>query len=73
MDTREQEFSFEAGALVRRFVREMLDDEVFVGRKIRWKENRRWLDSRFFVRGDENDIAATASRIRAYIGAVDET
>lgn len=73
MSAAEQSFSFEAGVLVRRMFREILDDEVFVGRKIRWKEHKRWLDSTFYVRGDANDVAATASRIKAYAIALGET
>lgn len=73
MNAKEKSFSFEAGALVRRMFREMLDDEVFVGRRIRWKEQKRWLDSTFYVRGDVNDVDATASRIHAYAVALGET
>lgn len=61
-----EEFTFEAGALIRRQYREILRDEVFIGRKIRWYESKRWLYSEFHIRGLALDLLATVSRIHAY-------
>ena len=66
MNFSEHEFTFTAGAMVRKHFRMMLESERFSGRDIRWLENKGWFESQFLVRGKAEDAKATESRIVAY-------
>ena len=66
----ESEFRIDVGVLYRRYFREILQEEVFSGRPIRWVEHKRWLDSTFRVRGPNQDVGAIATRLQEYARAL---
>lgn len=59
-------FQFVAGLFVRRGVRDMLTNEVFYGKDIKWIEYKNLLDSVFHIRGAAGDVAAVHERLKAY-------
>ena len=67
----EYEFRFAAGVLIRKNIRTILESEKFIGRNIRWMEEKGWLDSVFRIRGEYADAKAVESRLDAYAKALD--
>ena len=61
------EFRFIAGICIRKRIRHMLESEEFAGRKIRWMEQKGWIESTFRVRGEDTDVRAVQSRVEEYI------
>ena len=61
----EYEFQFTAGMGIRKYVRDMLEGEVFSGAEIRWMEQKRLMSSLFRVRG--RDAKLTENRVVSYI------
>ena len=67
----EYEFRYTAGVLVRKHIRTILESERFIGRNIRWMEEKGWLYSVFRIRGEYADAKAVESRLEAYAKALD--
>lgn len=59
----EARFNFTAGRLICRHVREMLEDEVFSGRPIRWREGRGWIERQFTVVGPISHVEQVRERM----------
>jgi len=62
----ESSFEFSAGILICRNIREMLESEIFHGRKIRFREGKGWISRVFSIRGEDADVRAIASRLEHY-------
>lgn len=69
---KEGEFTVEVGILLCRYIRDMLEDEIFNGRKIRYRESKGWLSRTFEVRGDAQDIMAVGQRVDYYITCLNQ-
>ena len=54
---------FEAGILLCRHVREMLESEIFCGRKIKYLEGRGWISRIFTITGEKSDVEAVYERL----------
>ena len=68
---KEYEFRCTAGALVRKHLQTILENEQFSGRNIRWMEEKGWLESVFRVRGIFADTKAVESRVDTYSKLID--
>jgi hypothetical protein len=47
---------FCAGALIRKHVRQTLDQFIFTGLEIEYLENKGWIDSTFILKGSDGDL-----------------
>ena len=63
-------FRITVGRLLCKHLRDMLESEVFEGRKIRWREGKGWIEREFSVIGDAADINAVAERIDYWVKAM---
>lgn len=63
-------FEISMGRLLCGNVREIIEMEVFYGRKIRWREGRGILSRTFLIMGEPNDVKAIAERLTKYAKAV---
>lgn len=61
----EKHFEFQAGILLYGTVRDILEDEKFQGRKIRWREGRGFISRIFTIIGDPNDVDHAFHRLLA--------
>jgi len=68
---KEATFKIEVGRLVCHNVREMIESEVFYGRKIRWREGKGILSRTFSIIGDADDVKAIAERLNYYAKTLD--
>lgn len=50
--------SYEVGFLLCRHVRDYLDTQKFLGRKIDWMESGGWFVHNFTIKGNAQDVAA---------------
>ena len=62
---KEATFEIEVGRLICHNVREILELEVFYGRKIRWREGKGIISRTFSIIGDLDDIKAIAERLNS--------
>lgn len=67
----ESSFEFEAGILICGRIRDMLDDEIFNGRKIRYREGRGWISRVFSIKGERADVEAVSERLTFYAKCLD--
>ena len=63
-------FRITVGRLLCSKLRDFLDNEIFRGKKIRWREGRGWIEREFSVIGDAADINAVAERINNWVKAM---
>lgn len=63
-------YRYEVGRLLCGNVRELLESEIFEGRKIRYREGRGWIERVFEVAGE--DAEKTHSRLSHYLKQFDD-
>lgn len=64
-------FEFECGILFCGQVRDMLENEIFKGRKIRFREGKGLLSRTFAIIGDTEDVRAIHRRLEHFVESIE--
>ena len=68
----ELSFRVIVGRLLCSQFRDILEGEIFRGKKIRWREGRGWIDREFSVIGEVEDVKNLAERINLWAKAMNQ-
>ncbi|AGG57845.1 hypothetical protein VPBG_00073 [Vibrio phage helene 12B3] len=59
---------FVAGLLIRRQIRNALDELIFRGEDISYHENKGWIDSTFTIKGNKHVVYTTIEVLNEHFG-----